>query len=76
MVRQSQIDAKNNYEKKNPVQAFYWQKKSSARGFISPKPSTKLYRLLQNNVTLKNTYISDLQDFKLAIENTLKRLKG
>lgn len=72
----TQIKAKDKYEKANPEQAFYWQKKSSAKGFIDPRPSTKLYKLVNNNVDIKDTYISDLQEFQSLIEKTIETLKG
>ena len=72
----SQIKAKNNYEKANPEQAFYWQKKSSAKGFIDPRPTTKLYKLVQNDINFKSTYIDDLKEFKAIIDNTINKIKG
>lgn len=72
----AQIKAKNNYQARNPNLSFYWQKKSSAKGYINPRPSTKLYKLVQTDKQIKDTYISDLQEFKNQIENTIKELHG
>lgn len=71
----AQISAKDRYQKANPEQAFYWQKKSSAKGFINPKPSTKLYKLVKNDINIKDTYIADLQEFKILIDRTIAELK-
>ncbi len=72
----TQIKAKNSYEKRNPDQAFYWQKKSSAKGFIDPNINTKLYKLIKNNINIRETYITDLQEFKNRIDKTITDLKG
>lgn len=72
----AQIKAKDNYQAKNPNLSFYWQKKSSAKGFINPRPTTKLYKLVKTDNQIKDTYISDLKDFKNQIENTIKDLHG
>lgn len=75
MVSKSQINAKNNYEKANPEQAFYWQKKSSAKGYIKPSPKTKLYKLVKTNNHFKALYIDDLKEFQNEIKQTLKELE-
>ena len=72
MVYKSQIKAKDNYEKANPSKATYWNRKSNARSFISPKAGTKLETAINDNLDL---YIKDLQEMKIDIDQRLKDLK-
>ena len=59
MVSKSQIKAKNNYEKSNPLKATYWNRKSNAKSFIRPKAGTKLENAINDNMDI---YIKDLQE--------------
>ena len=72
MVYKSQIKAKNNYEKNNPLKATYWNRKSNAKSFIQPKSGTKLESAINDNM---DVYVKDLRDMKVDIDNRLKELK-
>ena len=72
MVSKSQIKAKNNYEKSNPLKATYWNRKSNAKSFIRRKAGTKLENAINDNMDI---YIKDLQEMKTDIETRLSELK-
>lgn len=72
MVYKSQIKAKDNYEKNNPLKATYWNRKSNAKSFIKPKSGTKLESAINDNM---DVYVKDLREMKVDIDNRLKELK-
>lgn len=72
MVYQSQIKAKDNYEKANPSKATYWNRKSNAKSFIFPKQGTKLETAINDNLDL---YIKDLKEMKIDIDKRLHELE-
>ena len=72
MVYKSQIKAKDNYEKNNPLKATYWNRKSGAKSFIYPKSGTKLESAINENIDL---YIKDLTEMKIDIDKLLNELK-
>ncbi|MFR0548551.1 hypothetical protein ACLUX9_06930 [Limosilactobacillus reuteri subsp. suis] len=71
---EAQKKAKKNYEKANPEKAYYWKRKSEAGGFINPSPQTRLYKLIQSNIDIRESYIGDLKEFKIALDKRLKEL--
>ena len=73
---EAQKKAKKNYEQANPEKAYYWKRKSEARGFIYPSSKAKLYKLIESNMDIKDNYISDLQEFKIELDKRLKELQG
>lgn len=75
MVSEAQKRAKKNYEKANPDKAYYWRRKSEARGFIRPSSKTRLYQLIKSNIDIRDTYISDLKEFKIELDKRLKELQ-
>lgn len=66
---------KRQIPESQPRTSVLLAKKSSAKGFINPKPSTKLYKLVKNDINIKDTYIADLQEFKILIDRTIAELK-
>lgn len=75
MVSEAQKRAKKNYEKANPDKAYYWKRKSEAGGFIRPSSKTRLYQLIKSNIDIRDTYISDLKEFKIELDKRLKELQ-
>lgn len=75
MVSEAQKQAKKNYEKANPDKAYYWKRKSEAVGFIRPSSKTRLYQLIKSNIDIRDTYISDLKEFKIELDKRLKELQ-
>lgn len=75
MVSEAQKQAKKNYEKANPDKAYYWKRKSEAGGFIRPSSKTRLYQLIKSNIDIRDTYISDLKEFKIELDKRLKELR-
>lgn len=73
---EAQKKAKKNYEQANPEKAYYWKRKSEARGFIHPSSKTRLYQLIESNMDIKDNYIGDLQEFKIELDKRLKELQG
>lgn len=76
MVSEAQKQAKKNYEKANPDKAYYWKRKSEAGGFIKPSSKTKLNQLIQSNIDIRDSYISDLKEFRMELDKRLKELQG
>lgn len=72
----AQLKAKANYEKLNPDKAYYWKRKSEARGFIVPSSQTRLYKLVQSNIEIRNSYIDDLIDLRNELDKRISTLKG
>ncbi len=76
LVSEAQKQAKKNYEKANPDKAYYWKRKSEAGGFIKPSSKTKLNQLIQSNIDIRDSYISDLKEFRIELDKRLKELQG
>lgn len=65
-----QVKANKRFTDKHPNEARYAAARRQARGFVSPKPGTKLYDAIteQNNYD----YHKDLLELKKLIEEKLK----
>lgn len=73
-TRKSQLKAVENWNKKNPLNVTYNQKKRAAKSFILTdlKGDTKGAQAINAN---RQQYISDLKDLHSDIEQRLKDLQ-
>lgn len=73
-TKKSQIKAVKNWNKRNPLNVTYNQKKRAARSFVLTdlKGNTKGAQAINDNY---QQYLSDLEQLHLDIEKRLKDLK-
>lgn len=72
----AQLKAKDRYQQANPDKAYYWKRKSEARGFILPSSTTRLYKLIETDPEIRGVYIDDLVSLRNELNNRITQLKG